>query len=177
MDATTRRKQILDTISRADTPTTAIALATQLGVSRQVIVGDIALLRAGGHEITATARGYVADQKPTDGHQYKGTVASRHASKDTKAELYQIVDLGGIVLDVTVDHEIYGNITGSLNIKSREDVDKFINRLKSSQDKLLLELSKHGEHRHTIVCRDKDHFDSIVQALSRDGFIHYEFPY
>jgi len=177
MNATTRRKQILDTIFRADTPTTATALAAQLGVSRQVIVGDIALLRAGGHEITATARGYIADQKPTGGQQYSGTITSRHASDDTKTELYQIVDLGGTVLDVAVDHEIYGNIAGSLNIKSREDVDKFINRLTSSQDRLLLELSNHGEHQHTIACRDKDHFDSIVQALVGNGFVHSEIPY
>ena len=165
MDANTRRKQILNTISQAAAPVSAAALAGRLGVSRQVIVGDVALLRASGHEIMATSRGYVFASKLQDENQYFGKVVSQHAVADAAAELYAIVDLGGTVVNVIVEHDLYGDITGSLNLKTRIDVDCFMERLNSSRDKLLLELSHHGVHMHTIACRDKGHFDDIVRAL------------
>ena len=173
MDTTTRRNQILDIITQTDTPTTAKALSDKLGVSRQVIVGDVALLRAEGHEITATSRGYTIAPKSNAGgeNQYLGTIVSRHAAEDTKAELYEIVNMGGTIVNVIVEHDLYGNITGSLNLKTREDVDSFLERMESSQDKLLLELSNHGIHTHTIACRDKSHFENIVQALKSKKFL------
>lgn len=167
MDATTRRNQILKEISRAHAAISASALAAMLGVSRQVIVGDVAVLRAQGHEITATSRGYVlAASKHNDiKNQYLGTIVCKHAADETKAELYEIIDLGGTVVNVIVEHDIYGNITGPLNLKTRGDVDNFIARLSSSRDRLLLELSNNGIHKHTIACRDKGHFEDIVRAL------------
>ena len=176
MDATTRRKQILAAIERAAYPITAKALSDKLGVSRQVIVGDVALLRAQGHEITATSRGYILNVMHSAKNQYLGKIVSKHTVVDTKSELYKIVDLDGTIVDVSIEHNIYGNITGSLNLKSRADVDNFIERLQSSQDKLLLELTDHGVHQHTIACRDKNHFEHIIQVLAQNGFIHEIFP-
>ena len=173
MDAITRRQQIIDIITHASAPVSATALSTKLGASRQAIVGDVALLRARGHDITATSKGYIITPKPHDAAlQYLGKITSRHTADDTKAELYEIIDLGAAVIDVTIEHDVYGNITGPLNIKTRADVDNFINRLESSQDRLLLELSGHGVHQHTIACRDKDHFENIVQALRAKYFLH-----
>ena len=167
MDTNTRRKQILKEISNAHTAISASALASKLGVSRQVIVGDVAVLRAMGHDITSTSRGYVlAAQKYDDSkNQYLGTIVCRHTADETKTELYEIVDLDGIVVNVIVEHDIYGNITGPLNLKTRGDVDNFIARMASSRDRLLLELSAGGVHKHTIACRDKGHFEDIVRAL------------
>ena len=165
MDGNARRKFILDTISRTAAPVTASALSDSLGVSRQVVVGDVAILRAQGHEIMATSRGYALVSKPQSENQYLGKIVSRHNAEDAAAELYAIVDLGGIVVNVIVEHDLYGDITGSLNLKTRSDVDHFLDRFDSSRDKLLLELSHHGVHLHTIACRDKNHFDEIVRAL------------
>ena len=165
MDANTRKSQILDEISIASVPVSAAALAGRFGVSRQVIVSDVALLRALGHEITATSRGYVLASKLQDKNQYFGKIVSRHAAADAAAELYAIVDMGGTVVNVIIEHDLYGEITGGLNLKTRDDVDLFISRLNSSRDKLLLELSHHGVHLHTIACRDKSHFDDIVRVL------------
>ena len=173
MNISTRRKQILEEISRSHVPIAASALAGKLGVSRQVIVGDVALLRAQGYDITATSRGYIfaAPRHDEGKSQYLGTILCRHAADDTKAELYEIVDLGGTVVNVIVEHDIYGNITGPLNLKTRDDVDNFIARLSSSRDRLLLELSTGGIHKHTIACRDKGHFEEIVRALEAKQLI------
>jgi len=173
MNAVTRRNQILEAFRTSDAPISASALAAQLDVSRQVIVGDVALLRASGHDITATSRGYmlVANSNSVIKGQYLGKIVSRHAPEDTKDELYEITDQGGSVINVIVEHEIYGEITGSLNLETRSDVDAFLTKLESSQDKLLLSLSHHGVHMHTIACRDKAHFNSIVQALKSKNLL------
>ena len=63
MDAASRRQAILDRLRTADRPVSASLLAAEQNVSRQIIVGDIAILRAGGAEISATPRGYVLPQE------------------------------------------------------------------------------------------------------------------
>ena len=51
MNAAQRRECILTRLSGAQNPVSASALAAELGVSRQIVVGDVALLRAGGAQI------------------------------------------------------------------------------------------------------------------------------
>jgi len=167
MDADARRKQILNTINNSPTPTSATALAKTLGVSRQVIVGDIALLRAAGNGIIATARGYIIPSfKETN--QYK--IVCKHSPDETRHELYTIVDQGAAVLNVYVEHEVYGEISGNLNLSTRKDVDTFMERLANSEVKLLSELTT-GIHTHTIACTDKNHFDRVYSALDSAGYI------
>ena len=170
MDASLRRDTILETINQSDATVSASSLAKRLNVSRQVIVGDIALLRAQGHEIIATARGYMIP-KFRESNQYIGKIVCCHSPEDTKDELYTMVDLGVVVVDVWVEHELYGEITGQLNLKNREDVDIFICRVKSSNIKLLSELTM-GVHLHTITCRDKTHFEQVCQALDMRGYLY-----
>jgi len=140
-----------------------------LGVSRQVIVGDIALLRAQGHEIIATARGYMVPDYKTS-NQYIGKIACCHHAENTKEELYTVVDLGAVVVDVIVEHGLYGEITGQLNIKTRDDADAFVARLDASEVRLLSALTQ-GVHLHTLACRDKAHFEQVYHALERAGFL------
>jgi len=167
MDANLRRENILKTIG--ETPISASSLAKSLSVSRQVIVGDIAILRAQGHEIIATARGYVIPQF-RDTNQYIGKIACQHTSANTQLELYAMVDLGADVINVIVEHDLYGEITGQLNLKTRDDVDIFIQRVKSAEIKLLSELTM-GVHLHTIACRDKTHFNQVLYALADAGYL------
>lgn len=169
MDSTLRRNTILDTINKSDTPISASVLAKDLNVSRQVIVGDVAFLRAQGNEIIATARGYIAPTL-TKSNQYIGKIACCHSTKDTETELRQLVDCGAIVMNVIIEHEIYGEIAGQLNIKTHEDIDVLMKRIHSSNVKLLSEL-KSGIHLHTIACRDKTHFEQICAALDDLGFL------
>ena len=170
MNANTRRQYILNEVEQADVPISASALSSKLNVSRQIIVGDVALLRAQGHEIMATSRGYVIAPKFRDENQYIGKVACQHTVDATESELYAIVDLGGIIVNVIVEHELYGEITGCLNLRNRDDVDAFLDKVKSLEVKLLAELTQ-GVHLHTIACRDKTHFENIVQALKIKGLL------
>ncbi len=106
MEAAARRQAILDRLRTADRPVSASSLAAELNVSRQIIVGDIALLRAGGAEISATPRGYVLP-RATDG--ITRTIACRHTLEQTGTELDILVDNGCTVLDVIVEHPVYGS--------------------------------------------------------------------
>ena len=127
MEAASRRQAILDRLRTADRPVSASALAAGLNVSRQIIVGDIALLRAGGAEISATPRGYVLP-RATDG--ITRTIACRHTLAQTGQELDILVDNGCTVLDVIVEHPVYGQLTGQLQISSRYDVEQFLARIR-----------------------------------------------
>ncbi|MCL2363778.1 MAG: transcription repressor NadR [Defluviitaleaceae bacterium] len=169
MDATKRRERIFEIIRQSNAPVSASALAKELGVSRQVIVGDIALLRAQGREIIATARGYMIPSF-REANQYIGKMACCHHAENTIEELCLIVDLGATVVDVIVEHELYGEITGQLNIKTRDDADAFITRINASEVRLLSALTQ-GVHLHTLACRNKAHFEEIKHALNIAGFL------
>ena len=172
MDAELRRKEILETVSREEAPISATSLAKKLNVSRQVIVGDVALLRAQGNEIIATARGYTMVQKLKEGYQYLGKIACQHSSEDSETELYTIVDSGAVAVNVIIEHELYGEITGNLNLRSRKDVDALMNKVKTSDVRLLSELTQ-GIHLHTIACRDKNHFEQVVRTLDAHGILFH----
>jgi len=169
MEKSLRKEKVLAEIRQAKKPVSATVLAEKFGVSRQVVVGDVALLRANGLDIIATARGYIIPEK-RDEHQYLGKIACCHTPAETKSELYEIVDLQAVVVDVVVEHDVYGEITGQLNLRNRDDVDGFIGRVETSEVKLLSELTK-GIHLHTIACRDKAHFDLVCEKLSYCGYL------
>jgi len=170
MDSSSRRDEILRAIKGGKTPISAASIAKKLNVSRQVIVGDVALLRAQGHEIIATARGYMIPQF-RETSQYTGKLVCCHAPENTREELYIIVDLNASVASVTVEHDLYGEIIGQLNLKDRNDVDIFIGRVEAAEVKLLSELTM-GVHLHTIVCRDKAHFEEVEKALESAGYLY-----
>jgi len=170
MNSELRREQILNIIRQQKSPISATVLAKELNVSRQVIVGDVAYLRAQGNEIVATARGYLMPELIGNPNSYFGKVACRHTREYTKPELYTMVDLGATVVNVIVEHELYGELTGGLNLASREDVDAFFKKAESSNIKLLSELTM-DVHLHTIACRDKFHFEQVCNALEKNGYL------
>ena len=128
MNTEKRREILMKRLREAKQPLTGTKLARELGVSRQIIVGDIALLRAGGAEISATPRGYVLP-RATDG--ITRTIACRHTLEQTGTELDILVDNGCTVLDVIVEHPVYGQLTGQLQISSRYDVEQFLARVQA----------------------------------------------
>ena len=147
----------------------ASALAAKLGVSRQIVVGDIALLRASGEEILATPRGYLLQN--TDNGGLRRTIACKHHSGDAMArELYAIVDNGGEVLDVIVEHPVYGQISGALKLRSRYDVTAFLEKVERYRAQPLSALTD-GIHLHTVFCRDEETFLRITQALQEQGIL------
>mgnify|MGYP002543223580 CR=1 FL=1 len=167
MEAASRRQAILDRLRTADRPVSASALAVGLNVSRQIIVGDIALLRAGGAEISATPRGYVLP-RATDG--ITRTIACRHTLAQTGQELDILVDNGCTVLDVIVEHPVYGQLTGQLQISSRYDVEQFLARIRDS-DAAPLSMLTGGLHLHTLCCPNEDAYTRACAALKAAGLL------
>ena len=167
MEAASRRQAILDRLRTADRPVSASALAAGLNVSRQIIVGDIALLREGGAEISATPRGYVLP-RATDG--ITRTIACRHTLAQTGQELDILVDNGCTVLDVIVEHPVYGQLTGQLQISSRYDVEQFLARIRDS-DAAPLSMLTGGLHLHTLCCPNEDAYTRACAALKAAGLL------
>ena len=163
MRAEERRQAILEYLRQSNRPVSAGFLAERFSVSRQAVVGDVALLRASGADISATPRGYVilkADQGLIR------RVACRHDAAGMEAELNAVVDQGCAVLDVIVDHPIYGQLTGPLQLSSRYDVGQFLARCAEADARPLSDLTG-GIHLHTLSCPDEDAFRR-VQGVLRD---------
>lgn len=164
-----RKETIIQEIKKSQKPISASTLAKLCGVSRQIIVGDIALLRASGFHIIATPRGYVLD---TPRGLYK-TIAVCHTSSQMEDELCTIVDMGGQIIDVIVEHPIYGQITGKLHLSSRYDIQQFIQHVSSSTAKPLSQLTD-GVHLHTIQCDDEKMYHRIIDTLDQKGYLFKE---
>lgn len=167
MIATQRRNTILSLLAESKQPISASALAQHCGVTRQVIVGDIALLRAGGSNISATARGYILEQA---GNGLLHRLACHHSAADTAAELNTIVDCGCTAVDVSVEHPVYGEITGTLGLSSRYDVEQFLQRMNCAEALPLSSLTE-GVHLHTVLCPDEERFARLCEKLAAQGFI------
>ncbi len=167
-----RRKKILEMMSQTRTPLSGTALGKATGVSRQVVVQDIALLRTEGHPIFATARGYLLD-RPS---KITRLVKTCHTNEQTEQELYAIVDLGGCVEDVVVNHRAYGKISATISIKSRRDVQAFIQQIQSGKSTLLMNITS-GYHFHHISADREEILDEIEEKLRSMGFLAEILPY
>ena len=167
MDAQERRQAVARQLERAEGPVSASVLARTFSVSRQIIVGDIALLRASGMNIAATPRGYLL---PREAVGLVRTVATRHRADQMEAELNAIVDQGCTVVDVIVDHPIYGQLTGPLQLSSRYEVGQFIARCRE-QSAAPLSLLTEGIHLHTITCPDANAYARVKNALADLGIL------
>lgn len=167
MRAEERRQAIQDILKRSPRPISAGALASRFSVSRQIIVGDIALLRAAGADISATPRGYVS--QPSPGGILR-QVACQHDAAGMEAELNAVVDQGCTVVDVIVEHPIYGQLTGPLQLSSRYDVAQFITRCAQADAQPLSNLTE-GIHLHTLSCPSEDAFARARAALRALGVL------
>lgn len=174
MNPTTRRKEIFKVLQNEKQPTNATKLADKFNVSRQVIVGDIALLRAEGREIISTPRGYLHNNIDKNNFDhYTGKIVCLHTTEQTEKELQIIVDNGGETIDVEVEHPIYGVIASTLHLRSRHDIQEFLHKMKEQNSNLLASLTD-GIHLHTIQCEDKAMFDRIKKELKEAGILFDE---
>ena len=163
-----RREKIKNYLNKSREPVSASALAARFGVSRQIIVGDIALLRASGENIQATPKGYIRAADDEKGLIMR--IACDHNTQDTEKELLICTDNGCAVLDVIVEHPVYGQITGSLQIYSRYDARQFMEKLKADRAHPLSALTD-GIHLHTLRCPDMEAYERVCRALSDAGIL------
>lgn len=165
MEREERLKKLALILENSQGPVSGVHLAEELGISRQAIVQDISILRERGNSVLATSRGYVLR-----GRNRRRTFAVRHGLEQISDELNLIIGAGGRVLDVVIDHPVYGEIRGNLDLGSKEDAARFVNMLKSSGQSPLLSLSN-GFHIHTVEAPDEQTLDAIERALLEKGFL------
>lgn len=162
-----RRKKIVDSLKQSESPVSASAFARELGVTRQVIVGDVALLRASGVQVLATPRGYILEKDVPN--QY--VVACAHDSHQMLEELFTVIDCGCGFLDVTVEHPLYGEITCNLHLFTRSEAEEFVEKFQASGSRPLSEITNHF-HLHRLQCPSLAHFEKAVEALREKGLLH-----
>lgn len=165
MKASERRQKLLDILNNSARPVKGDELAETLNVSRQVIVQDIALIRAKGDDIIATPHGYIVYGKNIS--ISKVIKCKNHSNiNEFYEELKTIVDLGGSIKDVIVQHPIYGDIKVELNISSNRDIDEFMKKASEKEFKQLSILTKEN-HIHTIEATNQKIIEDIVEELRK----------
>lgn len=170
MEGDERRKRILEILHDEKQPITGTELAGLLGVSRQIIVQDIALLRASDKNILSTNKGYILFAEKLNSNRKKRSYKVKHKDEAILDELNTIVDFGGRILDVVVEHDIYGQIAVDLIINSRADAEVFVKDVMKYQTKPLNNLT-HGIHFHTVEADTEKILDQIEKELNRKGYL------
>lgn len=166
MNGAERREEIVNKIKKSDRPVPAKYLAEAYEVSRQIIVQDIALLRAAGYDILSTNRGYILNA-PTAATR---VLAVNHSNDQIEDELNLIVDLGGKVLDVRVNHKVYGVMEAPLKITSRKKVREFMEEIQNGTSSPLLNITS-GNHYHKVEAESEETLDEIEEALKNAGYL------
>lgn len=166
-----RRAAMLELLRRVGRPVTGAQLAGRFGVTRAVVVHDLALLRAAGEPIVATPAGYVYG--PSSRRAHTAQVAVRHGPsvEEIERELTALVDEGVLVRDVVVDHPLYGELRGLLMVASRRDVAEFCRRMRETGAEPLLSLDPLGTHLHTLEADDSAALERARAALRRLGML------
>ncbi len=166
MKAQIRREEIINLLLSQDKPISGADLAKRFSVSRQIIVSDIAVIKASGYEILSTHYGYVMQKSPL----VERVLKLKHTTDETEDELSLIVNLGGTVVDVFVWHKVYGKMKAQLNIFSSLHVKQFIEGVRSGKSSELMNITG-GYHYHTIRAESESVLDKIEEALQKKGYI------
>ena len=165
MNKEARLKAVYETILNSESPISGTNLANKFHVSRQVIVQDIALLKARNIQIFATHKGYVCSPE-----KVSRVFACYHNSDRIEEEMNAIVDCGGCIENVFVKHDVYGKLEASMSISSRKQVKEFMESLAQKKSKPLTDLTS-GYHCHTVSAKTKEDLDAIEQSLRKLHFL------
>ena len=164
MNTAERRGEILTLLQNAEAPITARTLASRFGVSRQVIVQDLAVIRASTQGILSTTRGYVMQQDVSCTREFK----VRHSQEQEAEEL--ILDCGGHVKNISISHRVYGRVSAEMDIRSRQDVAEFVEALQNSHSTVLSSATS-GYHYHLVEASSEERLDLIEKQLKEAGFL------
>ena len=169
MEAELRREHLVSLMQNSKKPITGSSLAKHFGVSRQIIVQDIAILRAAGEQVLATPQGYLIPSC-FPAFAARTVIACCHSREQIEQEIGIIIDLGGKVIDVVVEHPVYGDLRGNLMIASRRDLNLFIKKLQTTRANPLSALTG-GVHLHTIDAPCQSSLAEIMESLKEAGFL------
>lgn len=161
-----RRKAIANLLQGSKEPVSGGALSEQFGVSRQIIVQDISVLKGQGFQVLSTHKGYIVQESPHKERVFK----LFHTTQQTEDELNLIVDNGGTVVDVFVWHKVYGKMSANLNIFSRLHIKQFIEGVRTGKSTELMNITG-GYHYHTVRAENEQVLDRIEALLKEKGYI------
>lgn len=165
-----RRLELLTLLKNQKEPLTGTYMANHANVSRQVIVNDMNLLKARNEPIVATSQGYIYLQAEQASRTYERKIVCMHSAMETKDEMYTLVDCGVTINNVIVEHPVYGEITASIMVSSRFEVDFFLNRLQEANASLLSALTD-GTHLHVISAPSIERLDQAEALLREKGYL------
>ena len=168
MNTSQRRIEILKILRETQVPVAARTLAAQFGVSRQVIVQDMAVIRASTPGILSTTRGYVLQQEEDVACTREFRV--RHGQEQAAQELNLIVDCGGRVKNISISHRVYGRVSAEMDIRSRQDVNEFVQAISNSRSTVLSSVTS-GYHYHLVEASSEERLDLIGEQLEKAGFL------
>lgn len=161
-----RLDKIYKYLQEANRAVSGSELSERFNISRQIIVQEIALLRAKGYDIISTNRGYIISENPVSVR-----LCLAHENEDMIKELYAIVDNGGTIKNVIIDHPVYEEIVAPLNLSNRKEVDEFVAKMNRHQGLPLKHLGDGFTHYHEITAPSQEVIDNIVNDLSELGFL------
>ncbi len=164
-----RREAIANLLLSSKKALSGSELAETFGVSRQIIVQDITVLKGMGYGILSTHSGYIVHGSPLKERVFK----MHHTTEQTEDELNTVVSLGGTVVDVFVWHKVYGKVSAQLNIFSAMQVKQFIDGVRSGKSSELMNITG-GYHYHTVRAESEDILDKIGIALEEKGYTAVE---
>ena len=169
MTGTERREAIIEMMQKDHAPLSGTKLAGAYGVSRQVIVQDIALIRAAGYDVISTNKGYILNT-PVEEKSVERIFKVNHTDEQMEDELCSIVDLGGCVVNTMINHKVYGHLEAPLNIKSRRNVAEFMADIHSGKSSPLKNVTA-GYHYHTITADGEETMQLIENMLREKQFL------
>lgn len=166
MKSADRRKAIINLLLSSNEAISGGKLSEEFGVSRQIIVQDITVLKGSGHDILSTHNGYIIQKSPLKERVFK----VYHTTEQTEDELSTVVNLGGTVVDVFVWHKVYGKMTAPLNIFSSLHIKQFIEGVRSGKSTELMNITG-GYHYHTVRAESESVLDEIEKTLKSKNYI------
>lgn len=165
-----RRNTILTLLKTEGKAMTGAELAKKANVSRQVIVNDMALLKAKNEPIIATSQGYIYLAESSEHNIFEREIASLHSNEQAEDEMNTLVDAGVTIKNVTVVHPVYGDLTASIMVSSRYDVQQFMRKMQATEGTLLMNLTE-GAHLHVIEADSQEKLDAAVEQLQLKGYL------
>lgn len=169
MTSKERQSLIIKTLKQAEKPITGSEFAKLTNVSRQVIVQDVSLLKAKNEPIVSTSQGYIYIH-PNKKEMEQAIIVCKHTPQQTREELYIIVDHGVTLKDVTIEHQVYGDLTGSMHVNNRKDADNFLKKIEETQSSYLASLTN-GIHLHTLEANSIEKIEAACQALKEANIL------
>lgn len=171
MPGSERRQVLVDTLKAATKPMTGKELGEMTNVSRQVIVGDITLLKAKNEPIIATSQGYIYMHTQTTPEKIEKVIVCQHQPEQTEEELNILVDNGVTVKDVKIEHPVYGDLSASIMVANRNEVQEFMKKINEAKAVYLSKLAEEGIHLHTILADNEGQINNAEDALRKAGIL------